>query len=300
MTPAGPKTSHPRFASFSTGKRHAYGLITDAGVVDLSARYGARFPTLRDVVEAGAFDALLDAAAGHRPDFPLGEIVYDIPVAAPEKIICVGVNFPDRNAEYRDGQAAPANPSLFVRFPRSFTGHGRPLIRPPESPQLDYEGEIAIVIGKAGRRIAEADALDHIAALTLCNEGTIRDWVRHAKFNVTQGKNFDASGAMGPWLVPFADEGQIADIALETRVNGEVRQSDRTGRMIFSFRRIVAYVSTFTTLVPGDVIVCGTPTGAGARFDPPVWLKPGDVVEVEAEGIGLLRNTIADEEARAC
>lgn len=287
--------SHPRFATFSTGERKAYGLITDAGVIDLSARFGARFPTLREVVEANAFDELNEAVAGHQPDFPLSEIIYEIPIPAPEKIICVGVNFPDRNEEYKDGQAAPANPSLFIRFPRSFTGHDRPLTRPPESPQLDYEGEIAIVVGKGGRRISEKDALSHIAALSLCNEGTIRDWVRHAKFNVTQGKNFDATGGIGPWLVPYSDEGQLADIRLETRVNGEVRQSDRTGRMIFSFRKIINYISTFTTLVPGDVIVCGTPTGAGARFDPPIWLKPGDVVEVEADGIGTLRNTIADE-----
>jgi len=287
--------NHPRFASFTTGGRKAYGLITENGVIDLSARFGDRFPTLLEVEEANAFDELVEAAVDRQPDFPLSEITYDIPIPAPEKIICVGVNFPDRNEEYKDGQAAPANPSLFIRFPRSFTGHDRPLIRPPESPQLDYEGEVTIVIGKGGRRIAEADALDHIAALTLCNEGTIRDWVRHAKFNVTQGKNFDATGSIGPWLVPYKDESQLADIKLETRVNGEVRQQDRTSRMIFSFRKIINYISTFTTLVPGDVIVCGTPTGAGARFDPPIWLKPGDVVEVEAEGIGLLRNTIADE-----
>ncbi|RWC08691.1 fumarylacetoacetate hydrolase family protein, partial [Mesorhizobium sp.] len=224
------------------------------------------------------------------------DIVYEIPVPAPEKIICVGVNYPDRNEEYKDGPAAPSNPSLFIRFPRSFVGHGAPLVRPPESPQLDYEGEIVIVIGKAGRRIAEADALGHIAALSLCNEGTIRDWVRHAKFNVTQGKNFDRTGSIGPWLVPFTDEAQIADISLVTRVNGEVRQQDRTSRMIFSFRKIINYVSTFTTLVPGDVIVTGTPTGAGARVDPPIWLKPGDVIEVEADGIGLLSNGVIDEE----
>ncbi|MVA81490.1 2-hydroxyhepta-2,4-diene-1,7-dioate isomerase [Agrobacterium vitis] len=288
-------TQHPKFASFTTGQRQAYGLIVDDGVIDLSARFGSRYPTLKDVVVANAFQELLDAVSGQKPDFPVSDITYDIPIATPEKLICVGVNFPDRNEEYKDGQAAPTNPSLFIRFPRSFTGHDQPLIRPPESHQLDYEGEITIVIGKGGRRIAEADALSHIAALTLCNEGTLRDWVRHAKFNVTQGKNFDASGSIGPWLVPFTDESQLADIKLETRVNGEVRQSDRTSRMIFSFRKIINYISTFTTLVPGDVIVCGTPTGAGARFDPPIWLKPGDVVEVEAEGIGLLRNTIADE-----
>jgi 2-keto-4-pentenoate hydratase/2-oxohepta-3-ene-1,7-dioic acid hydratase in catechol pathway len=288
-------TERPRFAGFSHQGILKYGLVREDGVVDLSVRHGARWRSLREVIEAGALATLAEEAASLPADYALADITYEIPIPGPEKIVCVGVNFPDRNEEYKDGQAAPANPSLFIRFPRSFTGHGRPLIRPPESPQLDYEGEIVIVIGKGGRRISEADALNHVAALSLCNEGTIRDWVRHAKFNVTQGKNFDATGSIGPWLVPYAEESQLADIRLETRVNGEVRQSDRTSRMIFSFRKIIAYVSTFTTLVPGDIIVCGTPTGAGARFDPPIWLKPGDVVEVEAEGIGLLRNTIADE-----
>ena len=243
-------------------------------------------------IEAGALAALAKAAG---PKLALDQVTLTIPVTDPEKIICVGVNYPDRNAEYKDGQEAPPNMSLFIRFPRSFTGHDQPLIRPPESHQLDYEGEVVIVIGKGGRRISQAAAYDHIAGMTIANEGTLRDWVRHAKFNVTQGKNFDASGSIGPWLVPFADAAQLDDIALETRVNGEVRQQDRTGRMLFPFRRIVEYISTFTTLVPGDVILCGTPTGAGARFDPPIWLKPGDVVEIMAEGIGTLRNTIADE-----
>lgn len=287
---------HPKFASFSVGGSQAYGLVIGDGIIDLSRRLGTRFPTLKEVVEADAFDELLTAAKGQNTDYSLNEITFEIPIRNPEKIICVGVNFPDRNEEYKDGQAAPSNPSLFVRFPRSFTGHDRSLVRPPESHQLDYEGEIAIVIGKGGRRILESEAFSHVAALTLCNEGTLRDWVRHAKFNVTQGKNFDASGSMGPWLIPFTDESQLADVKLETRVNGEIRQSDRTSRMIFSFRKIINYISTFTTLVAGDVIVCGTPTGAGARFDPPIWLKPGDIVEVEAEGIGTLCNTIIDEE----
>lgn len=286
-----------RLTTFTVGGKARYGAITSKGVIDLSARYG-QWPTLREVIEAGALRRLAEAAEAFAPDFPLDAIAYEIPIPSPEKIICVGVNYPDRNEEYKDGQAAPSNPSLFIRFPRSFVGHGAPLVRPPESPQLDYEGEIVIVIGKAGRRIAEADALGHIAALSLCNEGTIRDWVRHAKFNVTQGKNFDRSGSIGPWLVPFSEEAQIADIALTTRVNGELRQQDRTSRMIFSFRKTINYISTFTTLVPGDIIVTGTPAGAGARFEPPIWLKPGDVIEVEAEGIGVLRNGVVDEAAQ--
>ena len=284
-----------RLAGFLHQGRRSYGLVQGDGIVDLGARFGQRWAGLRQVIETGALQRLAEDATALPADLTLSDITFDLPLPDPEKIICVGVNFPDRNAEYKDGQEAPPNMSLFVRFPRSFTGHGQPLIRPPESDQLDYEGEVVIVIGKGGRRITEADAYDHIAAVTVANEGTLRDWVRHAKFNVTQGKNFDRSGAIGPWLVPFVDPSQLDDIALQTRVNGALRQSDRTGRMLFSFRKIVAYISTFTTLVPGDVILCGTPTGAGARSDPPVWLAPGDVVEVMADGIGTLRNPIADE-----
>jgi 2-keto-4-pentenoate hydratase/2-oxohepta-3-ene-1,7-dioic acid hydratase in catechol pathway len=265
------------------------------GVVDgdvVRAIVDDRWPDLDAIVRDGAYDA---AAHTQGAGVRLSDVKFLPPMRKPGKIICVGVNFPDRNEEYKDGNAAPSNPSLFIRFASSFTGHNQALIRPPESHQLDYEGEIAIVIGRAGRRISESAALSHIGALTLCNEGTLRDWVRHAKFNVTQGKNFERSGALGPWLIPYTDENQLADIRLTTHVNGELRQDDRTSRMIFSFRKIINYVSTFTTLDPGDVIVTGTPTGAGARFDPPQWLKPGDVVEVEAEGLGILRNTIEDE-----
>lgn len=280
--------------TFTAGGRQLWGVTAPGGVVALSDDF-PQWRTLRGVIEAGAIDQVLKAAQGRIASHAEGTFAYDIPIPDPEKILCVGVNFPDRNAEYRDGQEAPPFMSLFPRFARSFTGHGAPLIRPPESDQLDYEGEIAVIIGKPGRRVPEARALDHIAALTLCNEGTIRDWVRHAKFNVTQGKNWDRSGALGPWLVPFRDPARILDIALETRVNGVLRQSVRTGRMLFPVARQIAYISTFTTLVPGDIIVTGTPTGAGARLDPPVWLKPGDVVEISAEGIGTLQNGVADE-----
>ena len=283
-----------KFATFSSAGETFWGTVGTNGVIALSPNF-PQYRTLRDVIEAGALGAVGKAAEGRAVTHPDGSFQWEIPVPDPEKIICVGVNFPDRNAEYKDGQDAPPNMSLFIRFPRSFVGHEQPLRRPPETHQLDYEGEIAVVIGTGGRRIAEARALDHIAALTLCNEGTLRDWVRHAKFNVTQGKNWDASGAMGPWLVPFTDPAQITDIGLCTRVNGETRQQDSTGRMLFPVARQIAYISTFTTLVPGDIIVTGTPTGAGARFDPPVYLKPGDQVEVEADGIGVLRNGVVDE-----
>lgn len=284
-----------RLATFSVDGSIKYGAVVDGGIVDLSARYAKDYPTLREVIAAGALTRLGDEAAKLSPDFALNAITWLPPIPSPEKIICIGVNYPDRNEEYKDGQAAPKYPSMFMRTPRSFVGHEAPLVRPKASSQLDYEGEVTLVIGKAGRHIPESAALDHVAAATLCNEGTIRDWVRHAKFNVTQGKNFDSTGSLGPWIVPYKQESDIGDIRLTTRVNGETRQDDRTGRLIFGFRFIIHYISTFTTLVPGDVIVTGTPTGAGARFDPPRYLKPGDVVEVEAENIGVLRNGVVDE-----
>jgi 2-keto-4-pentenoate hydratase/2-oxohepta-3-ene-1,7-dioic acid hydratase in catechol pathway len=287
--------SLPRLATYSIDGVTRYGAVTDNGVVDLSARFASDYPTLREVIGSGALMRLGDEAARRSPDHARDAVSWQPPIPAPEKIICIGVNYPDRNAEYKDGSDAPKYPSMFMRTPRSFVGHDTPLVRPRASAQLDYEGELVLVIGKPGRHIRENAALDHIAAITLCNEGTIRDWVRHAKFNVTQGKNFDSTGSLGPWIVPYTDESQIADIRLTTRVNDETRQDDRTGRLMFGFRYLISYISTFTTLVPGDIIVTGTPTGAGARFDPPRYLKPGDVVEVEAEGVGLLRNGVIDE-----
>ena len=284
-----------RIATFSVSGSTKYGAVVDGGIVDLSARFGKDYPTLREAITAGALTKLAEDAAGYQPDFSLDAITWLPPIPSPEKIICIGVNYPDRNAEYKDGQDAPKYPSMFLRTPRSFVGHQTPLVRPRASAQLDYEGEVALVIGRAGRHIPESAALDHIAAVTLCNEGTIRDWVRHAKFNVTQGKNFESTGSLGPWIVRYSDEAQIADIRLTTHVNGELRQEDRTSRLMFGFRYLINYISTFTTLMPGDVIVTGTPTGAGARFDPPRYLKPGDVIEVEAENIGKLSNGVVDE-----
>lgn len=285
----------PRLATYSVKGSTRYGAVLEGGIVDLSPRH-ANYPTLREVIAAGQLVSLAEEAASLTPDHALGDITWLPPVPAPEKIICIGVNYPDRNAEYKDGQDMPKYPSMFMRSPRSFVGHDTPLVRPRASAQLDYEGEIVLVIGKPGRHIAESAALDHMAALTLCNEGSVRDWLRHAKFNVTQGKNFDSSGSLGPWLVPYMREAQVADVRLTTHVNGELRQDDSTGRLMFPFRYLISYISTFTTLVPGDVIVTGTPTGAGARFDPPRYLKPGDVIEVAAEGIGTLRNGVVDED----
>lgn len=281
-----------RFATYSAEGRRHFGAVMDEGMIALDD-VSPDWPTLFDAVCAAALPQLAEAARGravtHR------DVTYEMVLPEARRILCVGVNFPDRNAEYKDGSEQPKFMSLFPRFASGFTGHDRPLIRPPESHQLDYEGEVAVVIGTPGRRIAQADAYDHIAALTICNEGTIRDWVRHAKFNVTQGKNWDRSAAMGPWLVPFTDASQLDDARIVTRVNGDVRQDDMLSRMMHPIRREIEYISTFMALTPGDIIVTGTPTGSGARLDPPQFLAPGDVVEVEVTGLGTLRNTVADE-----
>ncbi len=290
-----------RLLSYVTDGVHRFGLLSGdgSGVVELNRR----MPDVADLGQLIAADRLgdVDAYAGDQPDHALGDITFERLLPWPSKIFCIGVNYGGRAAEYADSTDA-AYPSVFPRFPDGFTGHDRPLIRPPESEQLDYEGEIVVVIGKAGRRIPMADARHHVAGLTLGNEGTIRNWVRHAKFNVTQGKNWPSSGSFGPWLVPIDQFGSQADnldilddLHLTTTVNGELRQQDTPASMKYSIAYQIHYLSTFTTLRPGDVIFTGTPTGAGARQDPPVWLKPGDVIEVSVPEIGTLGNTVADE-----
>jgi 2-keto-4-pentenoate hydratase/2-oxohepta-3-ene-1,7-dioic acid hydratase in catechol pathway len=285
-----------KLATFRSGKRVSYGIVTSGGVIDAGTRMGAKFPDLHAAISAGAINQLTELAAITKPDHSLDDVRLLRPIARPEKILCVGVNYADRNAEYKDSSEQPKYPSLFVRFPDSLVAHEEPLLRPPESKQLDYEGEIALVIGRAGRRIPEADALAHVLGYTICNEGSIRDWTRHGKFNVTPGKNFEGSGALGPWIVT-SDEVGPGPMRIVTRVNGEVRQDDTTDHMIFSIPVLISYISSFCTLRPGDIIVTGTPTGAGARFDPPKYLVPGDVVEVEVPGIGKLKNSVIDEKS---
>jgi 2-keto-4-pentenoate hydratase/2-oxohepta-3-ene-1,7-dioic acid hydratase in catechol pathway len=282
-----------RLVSYQAGRAAHYGVLRGDGIADLTGFGG--HATLGSLMRAGVLPALLAAAASARVTHGLDGVALLPPVPDPQKCFCVGVNYAERNEEYRDNSAAPAYPSLFLRVPGSFVGHGQAIERPRVSAQFDYEGEIVLVIGKPGRHVAEADALGHVAGATLCNEGSVRDWLRHGKFNVTQGKNFDRSGSLGPALVT-ADELDLArPLTLTTRVNGEIRQQDSTARLMFPFARLIAYITTFTTLLPGDLIVTGTPTGAGARFDPPRWLVPGDVVEVSVPEIGVLANTVRDE-----
>lgn len=279
-----------RLATYRQDQHEAWGIITeDEKVLDCCAVA----PSLKAAIEQNKLPKLKPSSVGT----PLSEVILLPPIPNPEKIICIGVNYANRNAEYQDNSSEAAYPSVFMRTPDSLTGHNAPLIRPPESHQLDYEGEIVIVIGKGGRRIRQEDAYQHIAGLTIMNEGTLRDWVRHAKFNVTQGKNFVHSGSIGPWMVTANNFNAqtYENMTVTTRVNGEVRQHDTTANMMFPFAYIIHYLSKFYLLKPGDIIATGTPNGAGARFDPPRYLVPGDIVEVEVQGVGILRNGIEDE-----
>ena len=284
-----------RLVSFRLKHGDRYGIAIDDGVIDLTDLMGPECPDLQSLIARDGLAKARQIAAGRAADHALEDVVLLPPITAPEKLWCIGVNYKDRNAEYQDASELPQYPSLFVRNMSSVVGSGQPIERPKVSEQLDYEGELVIVIGKAGRHIARENAWSHIVGMTLCNEGSVRDWLRHGKFNVTQGKNFDRSGSIGPWIVTSDELDPRGPHNIETRVNGEVRQDDSTERLMFPFDFLVAYLSTFATLKPGDMIVTGTPTGAGARFDPPRWLKPGDVVEVESSGIGILRNTVVAE-----
>ena len=283
-----------RFLSFSRNDEASFGAVIGDAVVDLGKRH-PELPDLRQAIREARLGELAEEAGRAKADCSLGDITYLPTIPNPEKIFCIGVNYPNRNAEYKDGSNLPQYPSVFMRSRESFTGHEQPLIDPPESDQLDYEGEIAIIIGKECRRVSEADAHEVIAGLTIMNEGSLRDWVRHGKFNVTPGKNFERSGGLGPWMVTTDELDPMGDLQVMTRVNGEERQNDSTAHLMFPFRRIINYLTSFARLKPGDVIATGTPTGAGARFDPPKYLKEGDVIEVEVPGIGILRNGVKAE-----
>jgi 2-keto-4-pentenoate hydratase/2-oxohepta-3-ene-1,7-dioic acid hydratase in catechol pathway len=283
-----------RFLSFAKDGKSSFGAVTDSSIVDLGTAH-PELADLRSAIREDRLAELANEAASAEPDFALGDIEFLPTIPNPEKIICIGVNYANRNEEYKDGTEPPKYPSVFMRTRESLVGHGQYIMDPPESEQLDYEGEIVIVIGKEGRRIPERKTHEHIAGLTIMNEGSIRDYLRHAKFNVTQGKNFAKSGALGPWLVTTDELDPMSKLSVTTRVNGDQRQNDTTDSLMFPFRYLVSYLSTFYHLKPGDIIATGTPNGAGARFDPPKYLKEGDVVEVEVSGIGVLRNTVATE-----
>jgi 2-keto-4-pentenoate hydratase/2-oxohepta-3-ene-1,7-dioic acid hydratase in catechol pathway len=284
-----------RLASYIAHGRTSFGAVVDGGVVDFRVRFGSRFATLVDLIRAHVLDEVAAAVAGMRPDFPLATVEMLPPVLAPEKILCVGINYASRNVDFNDPEL-PKYPSMFYRHAGSFVGAGEALVRPSVSVQFDYEGEIAMVIGREGRYVPKERAHEHILGYTLCNEGTVRDWLRHGKFNVTQGKNFDRSGSIGPFIVTADEIDPEKPMHIVVRVNGEVTQDDNTASMIFSFADLIAYITTFMTIKPADVIVTGTPIKLGPREDPPRWLKAGDIVEISSPELGMLRNPVVDEE----
>lgn len=283
-----------RLVNFRAQGHTSCGVVVPRGVLDLRARLGEPAGNVLSLLRAGLIGAARQLSESVQRDYSAEEVQLLNPIGRGTRYFCIGVNYPDRNEEYKDGTERPKYPSIFMRSHTSFSAPGEPVVRPRESEQLDYEGEIALVIGEGGRRIAQADALRHVFGYSCANEGSVRDWLRHSKFNVTQGKNFDRSGSIGPAVVT-ADEVGTAALELITRVNDEIRQHDSSDRMIFPIPYLISYLSQFCTLETGDVILTGTPSGAGARFNPPRYLVPGDVVEVEVSRIGVLRNEVVDD-----
>lgn len=281
-----------KLISFTRDGRDGFGAVTAGGVVDLGAALGGRYPDLKSLLAADALDEARHAVAARSPDFPLEGLELLPVIPDPGKIWCCGLNYGEHVRE--TNREVTEQPSFFLRVADSQVGHGQAIVRPPESLQLDYEAEIAVVIGKPGRRIAEADAAAHVAGYACYNDGSVRDWQKHTSQWVP-GKNFWRTGGFGPWLVT-ADEIPFGTVmTLTARLNGVEMQRATTEMMIHSIARQIAYVSTVAPLQVGDVIVTGTPGGVGARRTPPVWMKPGDVCEIEVDRIGVLRNPIVDE-----
>jgi len=283
-----------KLLNFRVEGREAGGALGARGIIDLGARLGHEVADALTFIRSGLMGPARSLASLDRGDYALDEVQLLKPGGRDTRYFCIGVNYPDRNEEYKDGSVRPKYPSLFMRSHTSLVAHGEPIVRPRESEQLDYEGEIVIVTGTVGRRSTAEQAMKHVFGYTCTNEGSVRDWLRHSKFNVTQGKNFDRSGAIGPYIVT-ADEVGTAPLRVTTHVNGEERQNDTSDRMLFSIPYLISYLSTFCTLEPGDVTLSGTPSGAGARFDPPRYLVPGDAVQVEVSRVGILSNTVVDD-----
>ncbi|WP_315773340.1 MULTISPECIES: fumarylacetoacetate hydrolase family protein [unclassified Bradyrhizobium] len=280
-----------RFASFTIDNAPTWGLVEGTEIADLGAILRDRFPDLKSAIAADALKEAAAAASGARR-YPLSAISFLPVIPNPDKILCIGLNYETHRKE--TGRSEVENPTVFGRFANSQTGHLTDIIRPRVSTDLDFEGELAVVIGKPGRYIPRSEAWQHIAGYACYNEGSVRDFQRHTH-QFTPGKNFPATGAFGPWLVTSDEIDDLGPLRLQTRLNGEVVQDATISQMIFDIPRQIEYCSSFTRLEPGDVIATGTPGGVGSRRTPPLWMKPGDIVEVEIDRIGLLRNGIADE-----
>jgi 2-keto-4-pentenoate hydratase/2-oxohepta-3-ene-1,7-dioic acid hydratase in catechol pathway len=279
-----------RLATFSTAQGTSYGIVTAKGIVDLKRYIGNRFADLKSLVGGNAF-AEAAKHASESPDYRESDVAWQPVIPNPDKIVCVGLNYEEHRVE--TGRDKTEQPALFLRVAESQVGHRQPIIRPRESTHLDFEAEIAVIIGKAGRRITQEKAWGHIAGYSCYNDGSVREWQRHT-VQWTAGKNFARTGGFGPWMVTADEIPPNTVLTLSCRLNGERMQHATTEQMIFKIPKLIEYISAFTTLLPGDVIVTGTPGGVGARRTPPVWMKPGDKVEVEIDKVGVLENSIAD------
>jgi len=284
-----------RFVSFEISARPSYGVVVLEGIVDLGRRIGTRYPTLADLIGANNLAYAVEVV-NSPADYPLDAVKMLPVIPNPKHVFCVALNYHDHFQEVSTGveREAPAYPAVFLRAADSLAGHRQPIIRPKVSKQLDYEGELAVIIGKRGRHIPPADALDYIAGYSCFNDASVRDWQKHTK-QATPGKNFFSTGALGPWLLTKDEIPNPHDLAIATRLNGAIMQNSRTSGMLFNIPTFMAYVSAILPLEPGDVLATGTPSGVGYSRQPPVFLVPGDVVEVEIERVGTLINTIADE-----
>ncbi len=279
-----------KFASYMADGKASFGIVAGEGVIDVPPLTGGKIASLREALAADAIEDIRRLAAGRAPDRSLSGLAFLPVVTDPQRIVCVGINYRSHAAE--TGRDVSPAPSVFLRLTDTLLGHGEPLLRPSVSKQFDFEGELAAVIGRPGRHVSEADALKHVAGYTCFVDGSVRDF---QKFSVTSGKNFPATGPLGPVMVTADEVGDPTRLTLVTRLNGEEMQRSGTDLLIYSIPQIIKFVSDFTSLAPGDIIATGTPAGVGHRRTPPVYMKPGDMLEVEISGVGTLRNPVAAE-----
>ncbi|MDT9632619.1 fumarylacetoacetate hydrolase family protein [Pseudomonas sp. JV449] len=282
-----------KLTSFIVQGRSSYGVVEGDQIIDLESLKPTLGSDLKQAIGQNRLNELSAARLASLPRIPLAEVTFLPVIPNPGKVLCIGINYATHVRE--TGREMPTYPMIFTRFADSQTAHLQPIVRPTASHKLDFEGELAVVIGKVARHVKHAEALDYVAGYACYNDGSVRDWQKHT-IQFVPGKNFPNTGGFGPWLVTGDEIGDPQDLELTTRLNGEVMQHTRTSDMIFDVRQLIEYCSTFTELAPGDVIVTGTTGGVGAFREPPVWMKPGDQVEVEIAGIGTLRNSIVDEQ----
>ena len=280
-----------RWLSFYHNQELTFGYVTSdgEGVVDVGSR--SDFTSLRDVLEAGALSSL-PQECGDSADIALQDVDYAPTITNPKKILCVGLNYKAHQEE--TGRGGEGFPTIFVRFAAAQVAHQKPIIRPKESQSLDFEGEIAMIIGRPGRRIDRESALSHVAGFGIYNDGSVRDYQRHTS-QFTPGKNFACTGGFGPWMMTPDEIGDLSEMEITTRLNGEVMQNAKADLLVHGFEELIEYCSTFVELEPGDVIVTGTPGGVGAARNPPMFMDEGDLIEIEVAPIGTLSNKVERE-----